>query len=45
MRATGELFVDYEEYLAALFQYQARQWSCSITGKGKYTYDEAQMRE
>jgi hypothetical protein len=45
MRATGELFVDYEEYLAALFQYQARQWSCSITGKGKYTYEEAQMSE
>jgi len=47
MRATGELFVDYEEYLSALFQYQTRQWSCSITGKGggKYTYEEAQMSE
>jgi len=45
MRATGELFVDYDEYLAVLFQYQARQWSCSITGKGKYTYEEAQMSE
>ena len=45
MRATGELFTDYEEYLTTLFSYQARQWSCSISGKGKLTYEEAQLSE
>ena len=45
MRATGELFSDYEEYLNALLEYQARKWSCSISGKGKLTYEEAQQSE
>ena len=43
MRATGELFKDYEEYLNALLDYQARRWSCAVSGKGKLTYEEAQV--
>ena len=45
MRATGELFKDYEEYLNALLDYQARRWSCAVSGKGKLTYEEAQLSE
>lgn len=45
MRATGELFTDYEEYLNALLDYQARRWSCSLSGKGKLTFEEAQQSE
>eukprot|EP00290_Baffinella_frigidus_P049607 CAMPEP_0180392752 /NCGR_PEP_ID=MMETSP0989-20121125/33337_1 /TAXON_ID=697907 /ORGANISM="non described non described, Strain CCMP2293" /LENGTH=165 /DNA_ID=CAMNT_0022394497 /DNA_START=265 /DNA_END=758 /DNA_ORIENTATION=+ len=45
MRASGELFADYEEYVDALMSYQARTWSCALTGKGKLTFEEAQLSE
>jgi hypothetical protein len=45
MRATGELFTDYDEYLTALLDYQARRWTCSISGKAKLTFEEAQLSE
>ena len=45
MRATGELFADYEQYLGALFEYQTRKWACSVSGKAKLSFEEAQLSE
>jgi len=44
-RLPGELFTDYETFMERLFSYQARQWSCSLTGKGGMTLEEALLCE
>lgn len=41
----GELFTDYDAFIERLFSYQARQWSCSLTGKGGMTLEEALLCE
>lgn len=45
IRFTGEIFRDYSEYLTRLNLCRQRMWTCSTTGKGHLTYEEALVSE
>lgn len=45
IRFTGEIFRDYSEYLSRLNLFRQRMWTCSTTGKGHLTYEEALVSE
>ena len=45
LRLTGEVFSDYDAFLARLAFYEARSWTCSVTGTGNLTYEEALTSE
>ncbi|KAI8895160.1 ATP-utilizing chromatin assembly and remodelling N-terminal-domain-containing protein [Globomyces pollinis-pini] len=38
---TGEIFANYEDYLARISLYRQRVWTCALTQKQKLTYREA----
>merc|ERR1719399_1947878 len=44
-RATGEAFDNYGDYAERLALLRSRVWSCSLTGKGSLTYEEALQSE
>lgn len=45
VRATGEAYEDYAQYVKRMQQLRSRSWSCRFSGKGKLTFDEASREE
>ncbi|KAJ3013670.1 hypothetical protein HKX48_005624 [Thoreauomyces humboldtii] len=45
IKTTGEIFTDYDEYLARSAFLKQRQFTCSKTGKANLTYGEALISE
>ncbi|KAL2942749.1 Bromodomain adjacent to zinc finger domain protein 1A [Bienertia sinuspersici] len=45
VRFTKEIFRDYQEYLKRLNFYRQRIWTCKVTGKKNFTYEEALVSE
>lgn len=45
VRFTKEIFRDYQEYLKRLNLYRQRIWTCKVTGKTNFTYEEALVSE
>ena len=42
---TKEACREYEDYLAVLKEYRSKVWFCNLSGRGPYTYLEAQASE
>ncbi|KNC84640.1 hypothetical protein SARC_03131, partial [Sphaeroforma arctica JP610] len=45
IKFTGEVFVDYEAYLERVYEYMCGQWTCALTGKTGFSYEEALENE
>ncbi|KAJ4965770.1 hypothetical protein NE237_017619 [Protea cynaroides] len=45
VRFTKEIFRDYQEYLRRINLYRQRVWTCKVTGKTNFTYEEALVSE
>ncbi|XP_021733313.1 DDT domain-containing protein DDB_G0282237-like isoform X1 [Chenopodium quinoa] len=45
IRFTKEIFRDYQEYLKRINLYRQRIWTCKVTGKSNFTYEEALVSE
>eukprot|EP00884_Botryococcus_braunii_P006907 jgi/Botrbrau1/16217/Bobra.0066s0004.1 len=45
LRPTGELFDNYEDYLAQFGRLRQRIWTCNYTGKTNLTYEECLVSE
>ncbi|KMT13378.1 hypothetical protein BVRB_4g084150 [Beta vulgaris subsp. vulgaris] len=45
VRFTKEIFRDYQEYLKRINLYRQRIWTCKVTGKTNFTYEEALVSE
>ncbi|KAJ4964333.1 hypothetical protein NE237_024272 [Protea cynaroides] len=45
VRFTKEIFRDYQGYLHRINLYRRRVWTCKVTGKTNFTYEEALVSE
>lgn len=45
VRATGEAYDDYAQYVKRMQLLRSRVWSCRFSGKSKLTFDEASREE
>ncbi|XP_059656268.1 uncharacterized protein LOC132303151 isoform X2 [Cornus florida] len=45
VRFTKEIYRDYSEYLNRINLYRQRIWTCKVTGKTNFTYEEALVSE
>eukprot|EP00762_Andalucia_godoyi_P003119 ANDGO_01151.mRNA.1 DDT domain-containing protein DDB_G0282237 len=45
VRFTGEVFLDYEEYVQRILEYQSKRWTCKFTGKSGLRFEEALVSE
>lgn len=45
VRLTGEVFTDYDAYLEQMAHYRATKWTCSVTGRGGLTFEQALLSE
>eukprot|EP01134_Creolimax_fragrantissima_P000904 CFRG0904T1 len=41
IKFTGEVFVNYEDYLQRVSEYICGQWTCELTGKSSLAYEDA----